>query len=100
MVERLAASPRRLQRDLELLLHARLPDEVVEGPRTERPLELLVHVGEDRREELRHAALRSAARRCSAGVEPERIARATFGPTPLTPSRSSKSCRSSAVAKP
>ena len=43
---------------------------------------------------------RAIARRSSAGVEPETIASATFGPTPETPSSSSNSSRSSAVAKP
>jgi hypothetical protein len=43
---------------------------------------------------------RAIARRSSTGVEPETIASATFGPTPETPSSSSNSSRSSAVAKP
>ena len=48
----------------------------------------------------RFTSSRAIARRSSAGVEPETIASATFGPTPETPSSSSKSSRSSAVAKP
>ena len=65
MVERLAALLRRLERDAELLLDARLPDEVGQPARTERLLDL-VSLGEDRREELRvHAACLSASRTCS-----------------------------------
>ena len=40
------------------------------------------------------------ARRRSAGDEPETIASATFGPTPDTESRCSKSSRSAGSAKP
>src|SRR5581483_11953721 len=43
---------------------------------------------------------RAIARLSSPGGEPETIASATFGPTPFTPSSSSNSSRSSAVAKP
>src|SRR4051794_37116822 len=178
VVERLAACLRGVEGDLQLLLHALLPDEVAERARPERPLDLLLGVGEDGGEELRHAALRSTARTCSsipsesstsesarsatisvqpsstsasravrsppgaplstrtsfsfsssttrcavfrpipgiawnrftssraiarrssAGVEPLTIESATLGPTPETPSSSSKSSRSSAVAKP
>src|SRR5579862_2643903 len=42
MVERLASPLRRVERDRELLLDARLTDEFVEPARTEAPLELLV----------------------------------------------------------
>src|SRR5581483_9699366 len=48
----------------------------------------------------RFTSSRAIARRSSAGVEPETIASATFGPTPFTPSSSSKSSRSSAEANP
>ena len=48
----------------------------------------------------RAVSSRAIARRSSAGVEPETIASATFGPTPETPSSSSKSWRSSAEANP
>ena len=48
----------------------------------------------------RFTSSRAIARRSSAGVEPETIASATFGPTPFTPSSSSNSSRSSADAKP
>ena len=69
VVERLAARLRRLQRDVELLLGPLLSDEVVESPRTQRLLDLLVAFTQRRREELaRHAALLSASRtRSSAG---------------------------------
>src|SRR5262249_37940161 len=66
VVERLAAGLRRLERDLELFLDARLPDEVSEGARTQRPLDLLLGLGQGGREELGHAARRSASRTCSA----------------------------------
>ena len=68
MVERLAARPRRLERDRELLLDPLLADEVVEPPRPERAVELvLAPRRDDRREELRlaHAACLSASRTCS-----------------------------------
>src|SRR5207302_15636 len=66
MVERLAARFRRLERDRELLLHALLADEVGQVARTERALELVFLVLEDRREKLAgHAARRSTARTCS-----------------------------------
>ena len=48
----------------------------------------------------RFTSSRAIALRSSAGVEPETIESATFGPTPETPSSSSNSSRSSAVAKP
>ena len=69
VVERLAAGLRRLQRDVELLLRALLADEVVESPRPQRLLDLLVAFAQGGCEELaRHAALRSASRtRSSAG---------------------------------
>ncbi len=69
VVERLAASLGRLQRDVELLLRALLTDEVVESARPQRLLDLLVAVAQHRREELAtHAALLSASRtRSSAG---------------------------------
>ena len=63
VVERLAASFGRLQRDLELLLRSLLPDEVVESTRPERLLDLLVALAERRGQELAgHAALRRASR--------------------------------------
>ena len=52
VVERLAASLGRLQRDLELLLRSLLPDEVVESTRPERLLDLLVALAQRRGEEL------------------------------------------------
>src|SRR3954467_399591 len=48
----------------------------------------------------RAVSSRAIARRSSAGVEPETIASATFGPTPLTLSRGTKSSRSSAEPNP
>src|SRR5204862_649117 len=65
VVERLAARLRRFERNRELLLDALLPDEVAERARPKRALELLVGIRLNRREELRHAALRNAARTCS-----------------------------------
>src|SRR5581483_6988265 len=48
----------------------------------------------------RFTSSRAIARASSAGVEPDTIASATLGPTPFTPSSSSKSSRSAVVAKP
>ena len=69
MVERLAAGASRVECDSELLLHARLADEVVESPRPQRAVELLLVRGERGRKELRlaHAALRRASRTRSWG---------------------------------
>ena len=49
VVESLAAPLRRFERDLELLLRPRLPHEVVEPARPERPLDVLVALLEHRR---------------------------------------------------
>src|SRR5581483_3341776 len=116
VVERLVTRTGGGERDRELLLHSLLADEVGEAARPERALELLFLVAEHRCEELIHAACFNAARTCSssgssgstpasarassAGVEPDTIASATLGPTPFTPSSSSKSSRSAVVAKP
>src|SRR5439155_17197283 len=85
VVERLAALLRRRERDLELLLDPLLADEVVEPPRPERPLDLvLARVLEDRREktEVAHAALRRARRtRSSAGRSGSTAARARSAST-------------------
>ena len=68
MVERLAARLRRLERDAELLLDPLLADEVVEPPRAQRPLGLVLLGPERRREELAHAAApRSASLTRSSG---------------------------------
>src|SRR5262249_1551838 len=77
VIECLAARLRRLERDLELLLHALLADEVRERARAERSLELLLGLGEHGCEELRHAAARSASRTCSStGSDPSTAASA------------------------
>ena len=68
VVERLPARLRRLERDLELLLRPLLADELVESPRPQRLLDLLVALAEDRREEL--ASSRGA---------PERFAHTLLG---------------------
>ena len=63
VVERLPSPLRRLERDLELLLRPLLADEVVESPRPERLLDLLVALLERRSQELAaHAALLRASR--------------------------------------
>jgi hypothetical protein len=69
VVERLAPRLCGVQRDRELLFHALLADEVVESPRPQRPLGVVLLGPERRREELTHAAApRSASRtRSSAG---------------------------------
>ena len=67
VVERLAAGPRGVERDLELLLHALLADEVVEPARAQRQLELLLVLLQDGRDERAHAALRKAWRTRSSG---------------------------------
>src|SRR5579859_5822455 len=69
MVEGVAASLRRGERDRQLLLHALLPDELVEPARTERLLDLDLFLLDHRCEERAHAALFNAARtRSSAGA--------------------------------
>src|SRR5207237_6562507 len=69
VVERLAARARRLERDGELLLHARLPDKIIEPARAQRALELfLAAVLEDGGQLRAHAAFLNARRtRSSAG---------------------------------
>src|SRR5207302_3875375 len=67
VVERLAARLRGRERDLKLFLHSLLPDEVVEAARAKRPLELLLVLLEDGRDERAHAALRKAWRTRSSG---------------------------------
>ena len=70
VVERVAACPRSVEGDLELLLRALLADEVVEAARAQGALDPRLPLPEDGSEELgaRHAALRSASRtRSSAG---------------------------------
>ena len=67
-----SASPlrlRRVERDRELLLHARLADELVEAARPEALLELVLVLADLRREERRraHAALFNARRTRSSG---------------------------------
>src|SRR5207249_217836 len=74
VVERLAARTRRLECDRELLLDALLADEVGERARAERPLELLLGVGEHRRQELGH-------------VTPPAGARSAPAPRPAAPGR-------------
>ena len=67
VVERLAARLRGVERDLELLLDALLPDELVEPARAERLLDLLLVLVQDGRDERAHAALRNACRTRSSG---------------------------------
>src|SRR5919201_6855903 len=75
VVERLAARPRRLERDRELLLDPLLADEVVEPARAEASLELLlVRAGGGREELRRHAACLSAWRTRSSGGRPGSVA--------------------------
>ena len=102
VVERLAASLRRLERDLELLLRPLLADELVESPRPERLLDLLVALAERRREELaRHAALLSASRtRSSAGRSGSTPASACSASTSEYPSSTSASRATSSRGAP
>ena len=97
MVERLAARLRCGERDLELLLDALLPDEVGERPWPQRPLDLLLCVAEDGREELAHAAIRSAARTCSSigseGSTSERTRSASSSDQPSS-TKASRAARS------
>ena len=68
VVERLVARLRRLQRDRELVLDPRLPDEVAEPPRAQRLLELFLLGHDGRREKLgAHYAAFSASRTRSSG---------------------------------
>ena len=102
VVERLAARLRRLQRDVELLLRALLADEVVESPRPQRLLDLLVALAEHRRQELaRHAALLSASRtRSSAGRSGSTAASACSASTSEYPSSTSASRATSSRGAP
>src|SRR4029079_18044456 len=70
VVERVAPSLRRIERDRQLLLHARLADKLVEPARPEAPLALLLVVAQRRRQELGcrvHAAFFNASRTRSSG---------------------------------
>jgi hypothetical protein len=75
MVERLAPRLGGDERNLELLLHALLPDELVERARAQRLLDrcLVVLVVEHRRDERAHAAFRRACRTRSSGVADESV---------------------------
>src|SRR5206468_6848326 len=66
VVERLAARLRGDERDVELLLDALLPDELVERARPQRLLDDVLVVVQHRRDERAHAALRNASRTRSA----------------------------------
>ena len=68
VVERLLARPSGLQRDVELLLDPLLPDELVELPRAQRALELVL-LGTHRgcQELLGHAAFSACRTRSSGG---------------------------------
>src|SRR5579884_4301362 len=70
VVERLSPALRRVERDRELLLHARLADELVETARPEAALDLLLVVAQRGRQELGdsvHAAFFNASRTRSSG---------------------------------
>ena len=79
VVERLAAAPRRLDEDRELVLDRALPDEVVERARAQRAVELLLRAGRrgglqpldpGRADALRHRAAFSAPAISSSGDSP------------------------------
>src|SRR4029453_11004269 len=61
VVERLAACPRRLEGDRELLLDPLLADELVQRARAERALEFVAPRPHRRREELRFCTCHAAA---------------------------------------
>src|SRR5206468_10583268 len=67
VVERVAARLRGRECDRELLLHALLPDELVEGARAQRLLDDLLVVLPHRCDAGAHAALRNAWRTRSSG---------------------------------
>ena len=80
MLECLAAAARGFERNRELLAHAILADELVERPRAEREVELLVALGlEHGRDEPRrgHAACLSAIRTRSSGGSAASISAST-----------------------
>jgi hypothetical protein len=68
VVERLAARPRSVECDPQLLLYALLADELVEAARTECLLDLLLVLLQHRRDERAHAARLSACRTRSSGA--------------------------------
>ena len=82
VVERLAARAGRLKRDVELLLEALLPDELVEPPWSQRAIELVLvgtHLG--REELVGHAALRAWRTRSSGGASGSVVASARSAST-------------------
>src|SRR6266545_1095540 len=100
MVERLAAGLRRLEGDLELFLDPGLADEVIQAPRPERALDLVLLRAEIGGQELRaHAAFLSARRTCSSTgsegstAESARSASRTDQPSSTSASRASNSPR-------
>src|SRR5439155_1628210 len=90
VVQRLVTPARGRYEDLELVAHLRLADEVLEPSRSKRPVELLVGARGTGRLE----ALDARGADAAAGQ------RATFGPTPWTPTSMRNSSRSSSEPNP
>ena len=79
VVERLAARPRRLEGDRELLLDPLLADELVQTARPERPLELVLLGPHRGREELRLGSLLTPPPRAPAARAPRAAGRVDAG---------------------